>query len=68
MGNAQGLSLGYSSDISGAARIQHIQKLQQLRNKAISIISNASRKTSVTPLYKKYGVLKLADLSMKWPK
>ena len=28
----------------------------------ISIISNAIRKTSVTLLYKKYGILKLADL------
>ena len=40
----------------------YIQKLQRLQNKAIRIISNASRKNSVTPLYKKYGVLKLADL------
>ena len=40
---------------------KYIQKLQQLQNKTLSITSNASSKILVTPLYKKYGLLKLAD-------
>ena len=48
--------------IWGSTYSTYIQKLQRLQNKAISIISNASRKNSVTPLCKKYGVLKLVAL------
>ena len=40
----------------------YIQKLQRLQDKAVIVISNASRKTSITPLYKKYGAFRLADL------
>ena len=48
--------------IWGSTYSTYIQKLQRLQNKAISIISNASRKISVTPLCKKYGDLKLVAL------
>ena len=54
--------LSFGLPIWGSTYPTYIQKLQRLQNKAIRIISNASRKNSVTPLYKKYGVLKLADL------
>ena len=54
--------LSFGLAIWGSTYPTYIQKLQRLQNKAIRIISNASRKNSVTPLSKKYGVLKLADL------
>ena len=54
--------LSFGLHIWGGTYPTYIQKLQHMQNKAFSIISNASHKTSVTPLYKKYGVLKLADL------
>ena len=60
--------LSFGLPIWGSTYPTYIQKLQRLQNKTIRIISNASRKNFVTPLYKKYGVLKLADLFIKWPK
>ena len=54
--------LSFSLPIWGSTYPTYIQKLQRLQNKAIRITSNVSRKNSATPLYKKYGVLKLADL------
>ena len=54
--------LSFDLPIWGSTYPTYFQKLQRLQNKATSIISNASHKTSVTPLYKKYSVLKLADL------
>ena len=54
--------LSFGLPIWGSTYPTYIQKPQRLQNKAIRIISNASRKNSVTPLYKEYGVLKLADL------
>ena len=46
----------------GSTYPTYIEKLQRLQNKAIRIISNTSYKTSVTLLYKKYGILKSTDL------
>ena len=54
--------LSFGLPIWGSTYPTYIQKLQRLQNKAIKITSNASRKNSVTPLYQKCGVLKLADL------
>ena len=54
--------LSFGLPIWGSTYPTYIQKLQRLQNKAIRIIFNASRKHTLTPLYKKYGVLKLDDL------
>ena len=40
----------------------YLKKLQSLQNKAIRIISNSSRRSSITKQYHNVGVLKIIDL------
>ena len=46
----------------GSTCSSYQSKLQILQNKAIRIISNCNRRTSITPFYHKLGILKIPEL------
>ena len=48
--------------IWGSSFPTYLQKLQHLQNKALRIISNCNPKTSTTPLFYQYKILKIQDL------
>ena len=48
--------------IWGSTFPTYLQKLQRLQNKALCIISNCNPKTSTTPLFYQYEILKIQDL------
>ena len=52
----------YSLPIWGSTFPTYLQKLQRLQNKTLRIISNCNPKTSTTPLFYQYKILKIQDL------
>ena len=52
----------YGLPISGSTFPTYLQKLLRLQNKAVRIISNCNSKTSTTPLFYQYKILKIQDL------
>ena len=52
----------YGLPIWGSIFPTYLQKLQRLQNKALDIISNCDPKTSTTPLFYQYKILKIQDL------
>ena len=55
-------NLLYGLPIWGSTFPTYLQKLQRLQNKALRIISNCNPKTSTTPLFYQYKILKIQDL------
>ena len=54
--------LFYGIPLWGCTFGSYLKKLQSLQNKAIRIISNTSRRSSITKQYHNLGVLKIIDL------
>ena len=52
----------YGLPLWGCTFGSYLKKLQSLQNKAIRIISNTSRRSSITKQYHNLGVLKIIDL------
>ena len=55
------LAVAYG-DLWGCTYQKHTKKLQLLQNKAIRVICNSNRFSSVTPLYFELGILKINEL------
>ena len=52
----------YALPLWGCTYQKYTQKLQLLQNKAIRVIRNSNRFSSVTPLYFEFGILKINEL------
>ena len=52
----------YGLPIWGSTFKTYLDKLQILQNKAIRVITNSDRRSSITPLFRNLKVLKIADL------